>query len=219
MPFAVLGVLGVLLVLMVVYVLTANSVESRKERIAEARQQAQIAEREAAALAPFGNFAQTARTRGASVRALAGSRFDWERLVRELALVLPSGAWLTELDAATTPKTDGASPAQASARAPSGPSANLTGCAKRQPDVAELMVRLGKVHRVTDVSLLESADNAESGGGGAPAAGPPGGSSGGEGGCPPRTYEFKLVVTFEAQDPVTTRPRGQRLPARLGGGS
>jgi Tfp pilus assembly protein PilN len=92
--YVVLGVLAALLLMTLSYVLVSNQVTSRNNEAAAAGAEAERLEAEAGALGSFGDFAQVLQTRATSVRALASSRFDWERLMRELARVLPDEGWL-----------------------------------------------------------------------------------------------------------------------------
>ena len=107
--YAVIGVLGVLLVLLFAYALTTNQVndrESEDRRGAGRRPTASRPSRRRSS--PFGDFAQVKQTRMASVRDLAKGRFDWERLMRELSLILPKGSWLRAADASATGDIEGA---------------------------------------------------------------------------------------------------------------
>lgn len=215
--YAVVGVLAVLLGMVTVYVLTANQVSARKADAAEAKRDTERAQAEIARLGPFGNFAQIKEVRLASVKDLAQARFDWERFVRELALVLPHGSWLQEVDAAVTGE-DGEGPGASGAAgaAAAGPSATLKGCARRQPDVAKLMVRLRKLHRVKDVELKESTKQSDAGSAGSGAAGGSGGSGGsGTADCGDR-YQFEVVTQFDEARPAASGAR--KVPASLGGG-
>jgi hypothetical protein len=216
-------VLGVLLVFTLGYALSANQVNSKRSATIEAKQEADRLQARSAALGPFGDFAQVKQTRMASVRELAGGRFDWERLMRELAYVLPRGSWLQETTASATGDLGAAggggsaspsssAPASPSSSAPDGesgqPSAELVGCTPRQSDVARMMVRLREVHRVADVELNESsrADSGTSTGGG---------NASGDCG---RLYNFDVTINFTADAPEL--PEGaHKVPARLGGGS
>lgn len=218
--YAIVGALVALLVLVTVYVLTANQVSSRNASAAEAATDAQRAQAEIAKLGPFGNFEQVKQVRAASVKGLAQARFDWERFVRELAFVLPRGTWLTEVDAVASgdPAVGGAT-----STAASGPNAKVKGCAPRQPDVAKLLVRLRKLHRVKDVELKESAQQADGGssaGGSAPApttAAPAGGAPAGGEDCTGR-YQFDVVVQFDEAPPTAPSGGAEKVPASLGGG-
>lgn len=222
--YIVLGVLGTLLVGVLVYVLVANQVTSRKDETARATAEAQRAEARVNQLGDFGAFAAIKETRIASVRSLAGQRFDWERLLRELARVLPEDAWLTAIDAAvkpddaqgaSAPPAPGGQAAPAAGAAPaSSPAAKLEGCAPRQPEVAKLMVRLRRLHGADNVDLTESVKEESAGatsGGTSSSAGSAGGCQGG--------YKFQITVAF-APEKVAGNPERERpVPSALGGGS
>ena len=100
--YLVLGVLVALLVMTALYVTTANKATSRANATAAASAEAEQLEARANELGAFGDFAQIKETRVASVRQLADARFDWERLMREVSRVLPSGGWFKTVNASTT---------------------------------------------------------------------------------------------------------------------
>ena len=222
--YAVVGLLAFLLLAATAYLLASNQVSSRQAKAAEAEQAAAAAEARATELGSFGDFASIKQTRQASVAGLAKVRFDWERLMRELALVLPPGTTIKEADASTTPEEPGGGslPAAAAAAAPAGPTAKLTGCARTQRDVARLMVRLREMHRVESVELQESKLQTAGGGGGDSVATPVGASAGGSAG--PSTacdgvFEYGVTVAFQAVPPPSDVPAGaRRVPVSLGGG-
>ena len=54
-------------------------------------------------LAAYTQFRQLSEQRVATVQSLADSRFDWERVMRELALILPGDVWLVNLTATAAP--------------------------------------------------------------------------------------------------------------------
>jgi Tfp pilus assembly protein PilN len=209
---AVLGVLAVLLAMAVVYVLTANSITEKESQAEEARIEAEQLEAQAANKESFTDFAEIARTRAASVAAVAATRFDWERFMLELSRVLPAGSWLTSASASVSGDSSTvASPTDpgAATAAPAGgsPSAALTGCTPKHSDVARMMVRLRQLHRVVDVELTQSS-RAEAGAGAAAIDG-----------CGQNT-SFDLTLTFSPTAAVAEAPRGAtRVPASLGGGS
>ena len=208
--YAVLGLLTVVLLMAVAYVHSSNQVTERESRAAAAKAEATRLEALAAERNSFADFAQVAQTRLASVVGVADSRFDWERLIRELARIVPEGSWLQSADASVLgDPTAGATPtatSTTSAALPVGPSANLVGCTPDQSDVAQIMVRLHQVHRVSKVTLNESAREL---GGGAASVDNCGSS-----------YKYDLTVSFVASPPTREAPRGAtRVPAFLGGGS
>ena len=122
--YFVLGVLALLLVMTGLYVVTSNQVTTRSNEAAVAAAEADRLEAQAASLGSFGSFAQVKQTRVASVRQLASERFDWERLMRELARVLPAGGWLQKADATTAAAADDGT---GTAIAAGGPTATLSG--------------------------------------------------------------------------------------------
>jgi Tfp pilus assembly protein PilN len=208
---ALLGVLAALLAMAAVYVLTANSVTEKESQAEEARLEADQLEAQAANKGNFSEFEQIAQTRAASVVAVASTRFDWERLMRELSRVMPEGSWLTSANASVAGAAEGAStsaaPSDPAAAGAGAPSANLAGCTPKHSDVARMMVRLRQLHRVTDVNLTQSARAADASGGAT------------ADGCGSST-SFALTLTFSPTTPAAEAPRGAaRVPVSLGGGS
>ena len=99
---------------------------------------------------------------------LADSRFDWERVMRELSLVLPGDVWLVGLDATATPSTSvgssgGGSSGAGLRGAVQGPALELSGCAAGQESVAGFVTALKDIDGVTRVGVesseLASKDN------------------------------------------------------------
>lgn len=220
--YVVLGVLGALLVGVVAYVLTLNQVNAQRGELARVTAETRAAEARTAALGAFGDFAAVKRTRLASVSTLAEARFDWERLVREIAHLLPAGTWLTDLDATSTPQATGATApaAAASGTASTGPSLKLGACAPDQRVVAIALVRLRRLHGAEEVKLGQSKGGGSDGGESVSSAGSGGAAAGdcGRTGTRPN-YKFDATIAFAPQ----TRPEQERgddrsVPARLGGG-
>lgn len=214
--YGVLAVLSVLLVLVAVYVVTANQVGDRKTELAQAKRETAAAEATVARFGPVGRFLSIKETREQTVKQLAEARFDQERLVRELARVLPEKVFLTEAKfavSALAASNAGAVPtASATATPPAGPTLTLAGCAESQPAVAVTLVRLRKLYRSADVTLTESADSSKSGASPAPGVSTSAGS--GEEGC--GKYAFTATVAF---DDASAAPEPKRVPASLGGGA
>jgi len=234
--YIVLGVLGALLLAMVGYVMTQNQISSRTSEIARAEQEKAVAEQRASRLAAFGDFAEIKETRVRSVTELAESRFDWERLMRELSLVLPEDTWLTDLTASASPEaaaagTGGATTPSATtgattpgattpgAAAASGPTVTIGGCSKSQEKVAVTLVRLRKLYRASDVQLNESAESetAETPGtaGAQPTSDPATAGTSGE--C--AFFAFEAIVSFDPSATAVPGTEKPGVPAELGGGS
>ena len=226
--YVVLGVLGAVLVGVLVYVLTLNSINDSKTKITEATAEAARLNEQANSLGPYGDFAKIKAERVQSVKELAQGRFDYERLVRELAHVLPPDVWLVNASASsvaasgtgpassTTPPAGGAGGTAAPAP-PGGPTLKLQGCARDQSQVAVTLVRLRELQGATDVSLDHST-RGEDTTGSAPAA-PAGSSAGGDASCGTTggkpNYSFEADVTFAP----ASSAQPDTAPNRLGGGA
>lgn len=223
--YVVLGVLGALLVAVLLFVIAQNQINDRTSKIGIAQQDAQRAETRANQLGAFGAFATTKATRVRSVTDLAKARIDWERFMRELALVLPDRTYLLQADATTGVDASGAATTSTATPAPAGgstpaagsPTAHLVGCAASQSRVAVLMVRLRKLHRAQDVTLAESAQE-ETGTGAT--TGSADGAAASNTGCRQGKFKFDVTVTFApTTDSVPEAKDGGKVPATLGGGA
>jgi Tfp pilus assembly protein PilN len=222
-----LGVLGAVLIGLVVYVLTLNSINDSNTKITEARAEAVRLEAQAGSLGPYGDFAKIKAERVASVMQYAQQRFDWERLVRELAQVLPADVWLVNASASAT----GGDPTSTSSSGPAapapgattavavGPTLSIQGCARDQQQVAVTLVRLRELQGATDVSLDHSTRGQDTSGS-TPAAASAGGAGAADTGCGTThgvaNYSFLANVTFAPAEPVQ---KPGSVPNRLGGGS
>jgi hypothetical protein len=204
--YVVLGVLAVLLVMAVAYVMTGNSANENSTKAHKAKQEADALEAKASQLDSFTDFASIKDQRLAAVMAAAETRFDWERMLREISRVMPKGSWLQTTEASVLgDPTEVVSPADPAAAAPTAPAATFVGCTPKQSEVAKILVRLRSMHRVDDVELNESTRE-------------PGVTEVTPDSCGP-LYKFDVTVKFEPADPPEA-PRGTNsVPASLGGGS
>lgn len=205
--YMLIGVLVTLLAMTAAYALTAKRATERQNEAKAAEAEADRLEAEVAARGAYTNFAQIKAARLASVSTIASTRFDWERLMRELSRVIPDGSWVQTTDASATGDISGADKSAAADGAATQPKVNLVGCTPDQEDAARMMVRLRQLHRVEDVELNESVK--EIGGGNEVTIDNCG-----------RMYKFDIVVSFQPADTQTEAPRGEStVPASLGGGS
>jgi Tfp pilus assembly protein PilN len=213
--YLVLGVLGAVLVGVVLYVLMLNSINSSRAEIAKARAETARLQAESQQLGPYGDFAKVKEQRVNSVRQLASQRFDWERMVRELAHVLPSGVWLTQASAADNAADAGSTGASTGAPPTGGPTSpvlTLQGCAANQSDVAVTLVRMRELQGATDVTLDHSTGGGSGSSSGSGSSAP--GSCGSTHGQP--NYSFQIGVTFAPLAAIKDTPGS--VPASLGGG-
>ncbi len=158
--YLIVGVLGVALLGVVAMVLAGNSISEKESDIASLEARKAAADQRADELAPYGELATLAQSRTETVVNLAESRFDWERVMNELALVIPENVWLDSLTGAVSPgvvlEAEGAGE---TATDPSitGPSLQISGCATGQVAVAGFIAALKDIDGVTRVGMQQSS--------------------------------------------------------------
>src|SRR5882672_7884003 len=150
---ALLAVLGAVTLLVV----TDNQISSRTAEAAELKEQTASAEAQATRLAPYTQFHAVSTQRALTVSNLANSRFDWEKVMRQLALVLPHDVWLTNLTGSVRPDVSVGGGESISMRSSiAGPALSLVGCAAGQEAVAGFVTVLKDIDGVTRVGVQSS---------------------------------------------------------------
>lgn len=190
--YLVVGAFVAVLIGVTSLVLVGNTIEERKVELSQLEREDAEAVAEAQRLTPYVQFRSLSEQRVQTVASLADSRFDWERVMRELALILPSDVWLVKLEGSATPEaTEGSGGGSLRASTP-GPALQLEGCAKGQEGVAEFVTALKDIDGVTRVGV-ESSELPD----GANGAGGPEGSTDE---CRTREFiaKFGIVVAFDA---------------------
>lgn len=213
--YKVIGGLAVVLIAVLATVLTSNEISSKEQRAAELKRETAAVEAEAGPLGPVANFLSIKQSREQSVRDLAGRRFDWERLTREIAKVLPAGLYVTALTGSVGGAGAAASPAASTAAASAtsaGPELSMSGCARDQRQVATLLVRLKQLHLAQDARLEESKRVGATEGGGSAQGGVA------DVGATCSGYEFSAKVSFDPDSVALTGSKPESVPAALGGG-
>jgi Tfp pilus assembly protein PilN len=206
--FIVLGVLAFGVAALVGYVLTTNTIKQRQSETAQLSVRQQAAESRAAALKPYAEFQQLANSRMATLKDLAGQRFDWDQTLRDLSRALPKDVTINSLDGSLSGSDS--TGASTSATDAAGPSITLSGCTASQSAVARLMARLHDVNGVTSVSLASSTKKET-----AAAATAPSETSSGDNAAPcghGRRPDFKVVLHFERSAAVAASA-GSGAPA------
>ncbi len=207
LAYVVVGAFAVALLAVVAMVLTQNSITSHENEIAELEVASDAAAQRAEALAPYAEFANLQAQREQTIKSLAESRFDWERVLRELALVIPGGITLVGLDAASAGEvSEGTGSVDASAA--SAPRMVMSGCGTDHATVAEFVAALEDIDGVTRVGLEKSA---VSGGlpGEAAAAAVPGGETCAGG---PKVANFAVSAVFDGVTPLSVDPAAPAAP-------
>jgi Tfp pilus assembly protein PilN len=162
--YFLVGALVLVLGAVAAMVLTDNQIADSKAEVQTLKREDAAAAAKAERLAAYTQFQTTSEQRVETVSSLADSRFDWERVMRELALILPSDVWLVNLTATATPDVSiggsgvGSGGGGGTSLRPSvpGPALELTGCATGQESVAGFVTALKDIDGVTRVGIQSS---------------------------------------------------------------
>ncbi len=212
-PYVVIGALVALTLGAAAWALTSKTISDKEAEVATLEQEEVEASARAEALSPFANFRAVQETRQATITSLAQSRFDWERVMRELALVIPSDVWLVNLSGSVAAgvTVDGAAeiPSRDSV---AGPALEIVGCAPSQDSTAAFAAALEDIDGVTRVGValsgLDDADQAAAGG------------EASDDDCRTRDFivQFELVVAFDAVPVPATAQAAPAVPAPVAPG-
>ena len=153
--FVVLGVLAACVAGVAGHVVTNNTIKQRQADLTQVTQRAQALQSQANQLKPYADFDSMAKARVQTVKDLAGSRFDWEQTLRDLARAVPADITLKSLTGDIT--TDAGGGGSTLRTAIAAPAITIQGCAPQQREVGRLMARLHDIDGVTRVSLSKSA--------------------------------------------------------------
>jgi Tfp pilus assembly protein PilN len=204
LAYVIVAVLGVALLGVTLTVLASNHVSDRKAEKASLQAELTQAQAEAHRLQSFTEFATLQQAREQTVTSLAQSRFDWQRVLQELAIVIPHDVWLTNLSAKVSASAQAAGSETSTSSSSSspeasnvtGPSLDIQGCASGHEAVATFLASLHDVDGVTRVSVLKSDLPDESSSTANTTAAPAGGTSAS---CAARNFisSFEVVAAFD----------------------
>ena len=207
LAYIIVGALAAAVIGVAVLAVTSNQISDSKAEIAALENEQSAVEARAQALDAYTQFHSLREQRLVTVTSLADSRFDWQRVMRELAIVLPGDVWLTTLSGTASPSVslDGGGSAATRSSIP-GPALELAGCAAGQIAVAGFVQALKQIDGVTRVGVESSELGEESSGGG---------SSNGST-CQTRSFiaQFQMVVAFDAAPVLAEETsEGEAAPA------
>lgn len=216
LSYMLLGALALVLAGIVGVVLTGNQITDSKNELTDLKARQKVAEQRVEEFAAYGNFAQMSEQRRETVASLAQSRFDWERVLNELARVMPDDIWLDGLTATVAPGSavgDGTATSSTSVVSdPSitGPSLVISGCGDGQEAVARFVATLKDIDGVTRVGLQQSGLGDQSGAGATTATG-----SSATGGCQTKSFiaAFSVTVAFDAVPVADAAASSSTTPA------
>ena len=208
--YVVVGALAAAVVAMLAYGYVISGVRSDETELASLQNEASEARATANALSPYGEFADMKDRRQQSVRTVADSRFDYERLTRELGRVLPDGVWIGHLEVAPAePSAEAVEAGADAAVAPAvlPPALKVTGCAPSQDIVADTLDRLRAVSGATEVALGSSTSSGADEGSDGPRLVSGGGSATcGEGGRPRVSFDATVTLSAPGAEEIETVP-------------
>jgi Tfp pilus assembly protein PilN len=199
LPYVLVGVLAAVLVGVALLVITGNQVSEREAEVATLKREDAVASAEARRLSAYTQFQKLHEQRLQTISSLADSRFDWERVMRELSLVLPHDVWLTELSASASAETESGGGGGSLRESVPGPALEIEGCATGQEAVAGFITALKDIDGVTRVGVETSELPSQQEGAGSTEGGSEvGGNTGTD--CQTRKFipKFRLVVAFDA---------------------
>ena len=215
--YAIIGVLVVALLGVVLVIMTGNQITDSKAELASLQARQAQADLAASKLAPYQDFATLSAARSETVSSLAQTRFDWERVLNELALVIPHRVTLDSLTGSAG--AGGADSGASTSADPSitGPSLQLAGCAEGQNGVARFLAALRDIDGVTRVGMQSSQLGEQSDAATGAAAPAPGGDATASS-CQtkPSIARFEITVAFDAvpvPESATVPPTGTPTPA------
>jgi Tfp pilus assembly protein PilN len=210
--YILIGVLALVVIVAAAYTVVNRSVSDKRHELADVQARVQATSDQAQALQAYTSFSAIKDKRSETVRSLATSRFDWERALHELALVLPGDVWVTSMTASASsdPSSAGGATSGSSAALDSvtGPSLDIHGCASGHDAVAKFLAALRDVDGVTRVSVLssdrpgaESSSDSSTGSSSSSTS-----SSGNSVECASRDFiaTFEVVAAFDGAQPAAT---------------
>jgi Tfp pilus assembly protein PilN len=200
LAYIIVGALVALLAGVTAMVLTGNEITTSEGEIATLERKNEAAQEHASRLAAYTQLREVHDQRVTTVSSLADSRFDWQRVMQELARIIPGDVWLSNLTGTVKPEVavNGAVSVPLRIGVP-GPALEITGCAKGQDAVAGFVSSLKDIDGVTRVALQYSKLPAgESSSSEVTTDSASGGSSGAS--CPPKPFvaSFQIVAAFDA---------------------
>ena len=220
--YVLIGGLALALLAVIALALTSKQVSDRKTRCTDLRCRSSRPRPRRRACRRSPTSERCSRAAPTPITSLAQSRFDWQRVLNELARVIPSNVWLVQLAGTVDPTVtvDGLPRTFQTRASIPGPALEIVGCATSQDAVAGLVSNLEEIDGVTRVgvesSLKPSAADASGASGSTPTSGA-GQTSTTE--CRTRNFiaKFQIVVAFDAVPTPATATASPSVPSNLAG--
>jgi Tfp pilus assembly protein PilN len=197
--YIIVGALVAALLGVTALVTAGNRIDELKAEATQVEGDITAAQATAQELSSYTQFHTVREQRVATVTSLADSRFDWERVMRELALVLPGDVVLTALTASINPGVAPAGGSSSTLRsAIPGPALSMSGCTSGPEGVAVFLQVVKDIDGVTRVAVPSSSEGSS--------ATTETGSASGTVGCDKTglTTQFEMVIAFDAAPLATS---------------
>lgn len=209
--YIIVGALALGLVMIIAMAVTSKQIDDQTAKTMTLESDLAAATARAESLRAFSDFRDVQEARTQTVSSLAQSRFDWERVLRELSLIIPEDVWLLKMTGTVNPAVSLEGGAEVKLRdSIAGPALEIIGCAPSQDGVAGFIAALEDIDGVTRVGLDSSGVSEQATAGAAPV----------ESGAAQETAEdcrtttsivqFEIAVAF---DSVPTPPTASPAPA------
>ncbi len=197
--YFIVGGLAVVLLAVCAVVLLGNQITDKETEVAALESRATETEARADSLSSYVSFEQMKDARVQTIDSLAKSRFDWERVIRELSVVIPKGIWLSNLTGTVSPEVQIDDAAGIGLRsAIPGPALELVGCARSQPDIARLIASMHDIDGITRVTAANGIKSTTTDAAESTKAADDTAATDTSGSCPRSAPSFQLVAAFDA---------------------
>lgn len=155
--YIIIGALVFAIAAVAYVTMLGNDIEEHEAEIAALETQVQESQARATALAPYVDLAGVKEARTMTIDSLAKSRFDWERVLRELARITPSSISLSGLTGTVDPNVDVEGGVDVPLRNQvAGPALEIVGCVTSQRRLADFIAALHDIDGVTRVAAQDS---------------------------------------------------------------
>ena len=152
LSYVVVGALAAVLAVVTLMVMTSNDIAERETEVEQLEADLEAKTAEAERLAAFTKFATLRTQRESTLASLAQSRFDWERVMREMAIIIPGDVTLTELNGSAMANAEGSIADEEIG----APNLAISGCAASHTAVADFLAALEDIDGVTRVAVGRS---------------------------------------------------------------
>ncbi len=201
--YVIVGALAAAVIGVAVLAVIGSQISESKAEISRLESEKTSVESRAAELEAFTSFHSLREQRLVTITSLADSRFDWQRVMRELSLILPGDVSLTSLTGTASPSVgvEGGGAISLRSSIP-GPALEMSGCGSSQKAIAGFVQALKEIDGVTRVGVQSSVISE--------------GGEGGEGGGACQTHDsvahFQIVAAFDAAPVAESSGEGEIAP-------